>query len=128
MFAFQGPRIETASRGVDDDPITMAIEAILAGTIAHLSKFQFGGELVADGQTSVLRGECMLRVHGARERSSLFRVPDMSWCGFIKSASWMPKVKVQPPYRPCKPNPVSRSKTVPVSEKRLEMIRRLIIE
>lgn len=46
----------------------MAIEIILVGTIAYLSNFQFCGELVADGQTSILRGVCKLKVHGAGEK------------------------------------------------------------
>ncbi|KAJ5759183.1 hypothetical protein N7520_006339 [Penicillium odoratum] len=68
----------------------MAMTTILAGTIAHLSHFQFRGELVVDGQISVLRGVCA-------SQSSFYRGLD---------AEGELPLKVQPPYRPCKLDPV----------------------
>ncbi|KAJ5994466.1 hypothetical protein N7451_010190 [Penicillium sp. IBT 35674x] len=85
----------------------MAIETLMAGTIVHLSKIQFCGELVADGQTSIFAGWMRAQSSWCWGKEALVSVsPDMSCMGFIESASWMPKAKVQPPYRPCKPNPV----------------------
>lgn len=53
----------------------MAIGILMAGTIVHLPKFQFCGELAADGQTNFLRGVCVLKVHGAGEKKLSFPCP-----------------------------------------------------